>query len=118
MSTLLLVRHGLTKLTGPVLAGRTPGVDLDERGAAQAKAVAARIAPVPLTAIVTSPLERCVQTAQAILAAQAEAGREPDFVVEERITECGYGSWTGKAIKDLARDPLWKVVQAHPSAAR
>ena len=118
MSTLLLVRHGLTKLTGPVLAGRTPGVDLDERGTAQAAAVAARIAALPLAAVVTSPLERCVQTAQAVLAAQTGAGRDADLVVDERITECGYGSWTGRPIKELVRDPLWKVVQAQPSAAR
>jgi probable phosphomutase (TIGR03848 family) len=115
MSTLLLVRHGLTKMTGPVLAGRTPGVHLDERGQKQAAAVAERIAVLPLAAIVTSPLERCVETAETIRAAQAG---EPKWQVDERLIECGYGDWTGKAIKDLAKDPLWKVVQAQPSAVR
>jgi probable phosphomutase (TIGR03848 family) len=115
VSTLLLVRHGLTKMTGPVLAGRTPGVHLDERGAKQAGAVAERIAVLPLAAIVTSPLERCVETAEAIRAAQPV---EPDWQVDERLIECGYGDWTGKAIKDLAKDPLWKVVQSQPSAVR
>jgi probable phosphomutase (TIGR03848 family) len=118
MSTLLLVRHGLTSMTGPVLAGRTPGLHLDERGQKQAAAVAARIAAVPLTAIVTSPLERCVDTAGYIQAAQAEAGRPLELAHEERLIECGYGEWTGKAIKDLAKDPLWKVVQTQPSAVR
>lgn len=115
MSTLLLVRHGLTALTGPVLAGRTPGIHLDERGAKQAAAVAARIAVLPLTAVVTSPLERCTDTAEVIRAAQAGA---PSWQVDERLIECGYGDWTGKSIKDLAKDPLWKVVQAQPSAVR
>ncbi|MFN2561053.1 MAG: histidine phosphatase family protein [Jatrophihabitans sp.] len=115
MSTLLLVRHGLTKMTGPALAGRTPGVHLDERGEKQAAAVAERIAVLPLAAIVTSPLERCVETAEAIQAAQRA---EPDWQVDERLIECGYGDWTGKAIKDLAKDPLWKVVQSQPSAVR
>jgi probable phosphomutase (TIGR03848 family) len=115
VSTLLLVRHGLTKMTGPVLAGRTPGVHLDERGEKQAAAVAERIAVLPLAAIVTSPLERCVETAEAIQAAQQA---EPDWQVDERLIECGYGDWTGKAIKDLAKDPLWKVVQSQPSAVR
>jgi probable phosphomutase (TIGR03848 family) len=115
MSTLLLVRHGLTAMTGPVLAGRTPGVSLDERGQAQASAVAARIAVLPLAAVVTSPLERCVETAEVIRDAQAS---EPPWHVDERLIECGYGDWTGKAIKDLVKDPLWRVVQTQPSAVR
>ena len=118
MSTVLLVRHGLTALTGPVLAGRSPGVHLDERGQRQAAAVAQRIAAVPLAAVVTSPMERCVETAEAIAAAQRGAGRDPAWEVEDRLTECGYGDWTGRAIKDLAKDPLWKVVQTQPSAVR
>ena len=65
MSTVLLVRHGLTAMTGPVLAGRTPGVHLDERGQKQAAAVAQRVAALPLAAIVSSPMERCVETAAA-----------------------------------------------------
>ncbi|HEU5266495.1 MAG TPA: histidine phosphatase family protein [Jatrophihabitans sp.] len=115
MSTLLLVRHGLTALTGPVLSGRTPGVHLDERGQKQAAALAERMAVLPLAAIVTSPLERCVETAAAIRDAQQGT---PDWHVDDRLTECGYGEWTGKALKDLVKDPLWKVVQSQPSAVR
>ena len=120
MSTVLLVRHGLTAMTGPVLAGRTPAVHLDERGVKQAAAVAERLAVLPLAAIVTSPLERCTETAQAIRTAQHGAAHEHEAAwhVDERLIECGYGDWTGKAIKELAKDPLWKVVQAQPSAVR
>jgi probable phosphomutase (TIGR03848 family) len=118
MSTVFLVRHGLTALTGPVLAGRSPGIHLDERGQKQAAAVAQRIAAVPLAAVVTSPMERCVETAEVIAAAQRTAGRDPAWEVDERLTECGYGEWTGRAIKDLAKDPLWKLVQTQPSAVR
>ncbi|HVE63097.1 MAG TPA: histidine phosphatase family protein, partial [Mycobacteriales bacterium] len=67
MTTVLLVRHGLTRMTGPVLAGWTPELHLDERGQKQADSVAARLAELPLTAVVSSPLERCVDTATAIL---------------------------------------------------
>jgi probable phosphomutase (TIGR03848 family) len=129
VTTVLLVRHGLTALTGPVLAGWTPGVPLDDRGLAQAGALAARLAPVPLDAIVSSPLERCTQTAEAIVAARAAqmagaasthganaSGGVPGMHVDERLGECHYGEWTGKQIKKLAKDPLWKVVQVHPSA--
>src|SRR5690242_922476 len=98
-------------MTGPVLAGHTPGVHLDERGRAQAEAMAARLVPVPLAAAVTSPLERCVETAQAVL-----AGRSLVSSIEPRLAEVRYGDWTGKPLKDLAKQPLWRVVQAHPSA--
>jgi probable phosphomutase (TIGR03848 family) len=111
MTTVVLVRHGLTHMTGPRLAGWTPDVHLDERGLAQAKKVAERLAPLPLAAIVSSPLDRCLETAGAI----AE-GREQNVVVDERIGECKYGDWTGQELKVLMKDPLWKVVQAHPSA--
>ncbi|MEO3791929.1 MSMEG_4193 family putative phosphomutase [Nonomuraea sp. B10E15] len=111
MTTLLLARHGLTDLTGPVLAGRTPGVHLSEAGRAQAAALAGRIAGVGLDAIVSSPLERCRETAQAVA-----DGRAAEVVIDERFIECGYGEWTGRPLKELAREPLWQVVQAHPSA--
>lgn len=117
MTTVLLVRHGLTALTGPVLAGWTPGVNLDDRGRAQAEALALRLAPVQLDAIVTSPLERCTQTAAAI--AVARDGQVATVVhLDGRLGECHYGDWTGKRLKKLAKDPLWRVVQVHPSAAR
>ena len=112
MTTVLFVRHGLTAMTGPVLAGWTPGLHLDERGRAQASAVAARLARVPLAAIVTSPLERCHDTA---LALATERDLEP--LSDDRLAECRYGDWTGQEIKKLVKDPLWRVVQAHPSAA-
>ncbi len=112
MTTVVLVRHGLTAMTGPLLAGWTPGLHLDERGEKQAVAVAERLRPVTFSAIVSSPLDRCLDTAGAI----AE-GRAQEVQVERRIGECRYGDWTGKAIKDLAKEPMWKVVQQHPSAA-
>lgn len=115
MSTVLLVRHGLTALTGPVLAGRTPGVHLDERGKKQAASLAERVAAVPLAAIVTSPLERCVETAEAIRDAQRTP---PAWHVDDRLIECAYGDWTGRQLKELVKDPLWKVVQTQPSAVR
>lgn len=114
MSTLLLVRHGLTALTGPVLSGRTPGVHLDARGREQAADLARRLAPVPLSACVSSPLERCQETAGTIAAGRDDLGVR----TEERLIECDYGDWTGRSVQRLAREPLWQVVQAHPSAVR
>jgi probable phosphomutase (TIGR03848 family) len=112
VTTVLLVRHGLTATTGQVLTGWTPGIGLDERGKTQAEKLATRLEQVDLDAIVTSPLQRCCETARAI----ADRRSGPKIEEDERLGECGYGEWTGKALKDLEKDPLWPVVQQHPSA--
>ena len=116
MTLVLLVRHGLTGATGSVLAGRTPGIPLDDRGREQAAALAARLASVPLDAIVTSPVQRCRETADAIAAARN--GHPVAVAEDEQFAEVRYGDWTGKPLRQLARDPLWRAVQAHPSAVR
>jgi len=115
VATVILVRHGRTaaNATG-VLAGWTPGVHLDDKGREQAAAVAARLAVVPLTAVVSSPLERTRETAEALLVGRDPA---PPLEIDDRVGECHYGDWTNQPLKTLAKDPLWKVVQAHPSAA-
>jgi probable phosphomutase (TIGR03848 family) len=112
MPTVILVRHGRSSAnTSGVLAGRTPGVNLDETGVQQATAVAERLAVLPLASIVTSPLDRCLQTAEAI----AKHHPTLHLATDPRLTECGYGDWTGEKISTLAKDPLWAVVQQHPS---
>ncbi|HEX8496763.1 MAG TPA: histidine phosphatase family protein [Actinomycetales bacterium] len=119
MPTVLLVRHGRTTAnTSGVLAGWTPGVQLDDTGEAQAAALATRMAVLPVSAVVASPLERCQRTAGVLMATQGPKGApRPAVATDERIGECRYGDWTGREIKTLVKDPLWKVVQAHPSAA-
>jgi probable phosphomutase (TIGR03848 family) len=113
VTTVILLRHGRTTANaGGILAGWTPGVQLDESGTAQVQAVGERLAKVPLAAIVSSPLERCRQTADAVASA-----RELEVQTDDRFGEARYGDWTGRTIKELAKEPLWKVVQQHPSAA-
>ena len=115
MATVILVRHGRTTAnTAGVLAGRARGVSLDDLGRTQAAAAGERLAAVPLTAVVSSPLERCKQTAAAIVAAQPSA---PARLTDKGLTECDYGDWQGRELKTLAKEPLWKVVQTQPSAA-
>ncbi|MFI1467945.1 histidine phosphatase family protein [Streptomyces wuyuanensis] len=114
MATLILVRHGRsTANTAGVLAGWTPGVALDERGTAQAAALPARLAGLPLAAAVTSPLQRCRETLQPLLDARPDLPLHSD----ERIGECHYGEWSGRKLKELSGEPLMEVVQRHPSAA-
>lgn len=109
MATVLLVRHGRTASNADGgLAGRSP-IGLDETGRAQAAALAERLRAVPLAAVVTSPLPRCCETVAAAVPGLPAA-------VEERLIECGYGDWQGRPLKELTDDPLWPVVQQHPSA--
>jgi probable phosphomutase (TIGR03848 family) len=117
--TVLLVRHGRTAANaGGVLAGWTPGVSLDDAGRAQAAALAQRMAVLPIALAVSSPLQRCQETAAALLSVPGPPrSTRPDLLTDERLGECRYGDWTGKSLKDLVKEPLWRVVQAHPSAA-
>lgn len=111
--TLILLRHGRsTSNTAHTLAGRSQGIDLDDRGVEQAAGVVSRIGDLPVRAIVRSPLLRCRRTVEPLAAA---LGLEP--IVDEGLTEVDYGGWTGRKIADLVKEPLWSVVQAQPSAA-
>jgi probable phosphomutase (TIGR03848 family) len=110
---LLLLRHALTEQTGARLSGWTPGLHLSEAGREQTRALAERLGAVPIDAVYASPLERCLETAAPLAEAK---GLKVDTV--EDLGEVRYGDWTGRELKALRRDPLWKVVQQTPSAAR
>ncbi len=113
MTTLILLRHGRSAANANgVLAGRAAGVELDDTGRAQADKLIDRLAGVPIAEIVCSPMLRCEQT----VAPLAEA-RDLVPSTEPELAEVDYGSWTGSELKALFKEPLWKVVQAHPSAA-
>ena len=115
MATLILARHGRTtaNATG-VLAGRSKGVHLDDKGVEQARAAAERLAGVPLAAVVSSPLERCRETSREIARRQEPVSK---VRTDRGLVECDYGSWTGRELKTLAKEPMWRTVQSHPSAA-
>jgi len=113
MRLLLLLRHAVTEHTGARLSGWTPGLHLSEDGRRQAGALAERLGAVPIDAVYASPLERCQETAAALADAR---GLKVETL--EDVGEVRYGDWTGRELKELARQPLWKLVQATPSAAR
>ena len=113
MATVVLLRHARSTANGSgVLAGRSAGVNLDSTGQAQAATLVERFAGVPIAEIVCSPLERCRQTVAPLA---SSLGLEP--VIEDRLSEVDYGQWTGRELKTLGKEPLWTVVQQHPSAA-
>ncbi|GHH75327.1 phosphatase [Streptomyces sulfonofaciens] len=114
MPTLILLRHGRsTANTTGVLAGRTPGVSLDERGLSQAADLPRRLAELPLAVAVSSPLQRCRET----LAPLLDARPGLDLHIEDRLNECDYGDWSGRKLAELGDEPLMETVQQHPSAA-
>lgn len=111
--TVILLRHGRsTSNTSGVLAGRTEGVELDDLGREQAAQLVGRLDGLPIKAVVRSPLLRCRRTVEPLAAA---LGLDP--LVDDRLAEVDYGSWTGRKISELTAEPLWRVVQAQPSAA-
>jgi probable phosphomutase (TIGR03848 family) len=116
MTLVLLVRHGRSSANSAgVLAGRMPGVHLDEVGLQQAAEVGERLTGLPVGEVITSPLERCRETAKGLVAAM---GSKPALRSDRRFVEVDYGDWTGKKLSTLAKRSLWRVVQEQPSAAR
>ncbi|MBV9024061.1 MAG: MSMEG_4193 family putative phosphomutase [Streptomycetaceae bacterium] len=114
MPTVILARHGRSTANADgVLAGWSPGITLDENGRGQAEGLAARLAELPIAAVVTSPLQRCRETVEPL------RGARPELTVhtDERVGECRYGDWTGRKLTELADEPLWQTVQQYPSAA-
>lgn len=112
MTEFLLIRHATNDWvnTGK-LAGWTPGVHLNGEGRDQAAALGNRLATAHLDAIYSSPLERTMETAQAI------AAHYPDLVIHplEDVGEVKYGQWQGARLRKLRREKLWETVQIYPS---
>lgn len=109
MGVLLLIRHGRTAANvDGVLAGRLPGVTLDDVGRETASRLSQRLENVTVTQVVSSPLERTVETAQLVF-----ADRVP-VALDNRLVECDYGDWQGRLLSELALEDMWKVVQQRP----
>ncbi|MFO7680159.1 MAG: MSMEG_4193 family putative phosphomutase [Chloroflexota bacterium] len=111
MATVILVRHGENDwVKKNRLAGWIEGVHLNENGRSQAKDAAKRLSKLPITALYSSPVTRCLETAEYIAKSQKLKIGELEDVGEVR-----YGKWEGKKIKKLAAKPEWHAVQHFPS---
>ena len=111
MATIILVRHGENEwVKKHRLAGWIEGVHLNENGRKQAEDVAQRLKDVEVSTLYSSPVTRCMETAEYIAKVQNLPIQELPEVGEVR-----YGKWEGKKIAKLARKPLWRVVQFFPS---
>ena len=118
MPTVLLVRHGRTSANASgTLAGWSQGIGLDDTGRTQVAALAERLAAsgVTVARVVSSPLQRCQETARLLVDRVAP---DVEVLTDERLGECRYGAWTGRKLSELVKEPLWRVVQDQPSAVR
>jgi probable phosphoglycerate mutase len=108
---LFLVRHGQTTFNVEGrLPGQMEGVALTDEGRRQAYRAAVALSGVPLSAVVSSPLERALDTAKAIAKGGAlEVHLEPDLM------DTDVGRWTGMKIDDVKKsDPAWTAFVEHP----
>jgi probable phosphoglycerate mutase len=113
MTTFLLIRHALCDPVGRAIAGRSPGVHLNEAGRAQARALAERLAEVPLAAVYSSPLERALETAELIALPHR-------LIVRPALglNEIDFGAWTGRTLTELQEIPEWHAFNASRGSVR
>jgi broad specificity phosphatase PhoE len=102
MSRVFLVRHGTHGLVGKALAGRMPGVSLSAEGREEAERLATYFAGMKIARILSSPLERCRETAAPIA---TRLGLPVEDVPD--LVEIDCGEWTGRDFAALASDPRW-----------
>lgn len=115
MTEILLIRHAINDwVSTGRLAGWTPGVHLNSDGRAQAMALGERLKDAALSAIFASPLERTMETAEAIAAHYPKVG----VTRLEGLGEIHFGRWQGEKLSKLRKDPMWRTVQMTPSRVR
>ena len=111
MSIVIFVRHGENDyIKNGVLAGRLPGIHLNEKGREQAKKVAEQLSHFPINAIYSSPLERTMETAEPIASLS-----KLKIVVREALLEIDYGEWQGQELNKLRDNRSWEIIQNSPS---
>ena len=114
MPVVILVRHGDNEFVKKnLLAGRLPGVHLNDKGLHQAQQLAIYLSQAKLAGVYSSPLERTMETAKPI--AQAH---NLEAIPKSGLLEMDYGDWQGKSLKRLRRRKLWKTIQDKPSLAK
>lgn len=118
MARIILLRHAhsIANESG-ILAGQLPGISLSKKGAQQAVDLVERIGKVSFDSIRMSPMQRCQETLAPWLESSHSNGLKK-FILDEKLIEMNYGSWSGKKLNSLAKQPLWKVIQKSPSKVK
>jgi probable phosphoglycerate mutase len=114
MTILMLIRHGETDyIKQGKLAGRLPGIHLNEKGRQQARQLADQLASAPIRAVYSSPMERTIETAEPIAGALKR-----EIVISQELTEIDVGEWQDCSLKQLKKLRMWKTVQTTPGQAQ
>jgi probable phosphomutase (TIGR03848 family) len=114
MVQILLIRHAVNEYVKTnKLAGRIEGVHLNDEGKEQAEALGKRLVDAPLRHIYVSPLERTMETAQAIHQYHPQIPME----IHHGILEVDYGDWQDMKINELSKRKMWSVIQEYPTRA-
>ena len=112
MSLVVLVRHAHSQANAAgILSGRRPNIALSEKGRTQAQELAIRLGELKVKELRVSPLQRCVETIDPWVSTKSRIRR----IEDHRITEVDYGKWSGRTLRSLSREKLWKIVQENPS---
>lgn len=112
--TLLIIRHGQTTWNAEhLLPGQLPGIPLDDKGREQVAKLAEALSDIPISAIISSPLERARDTAQIIAESRGLTVQfEPDLM------DTNVGHWAGQKYDELSKnDPEWKAYALDPTTA-
>ena len=112
MSLVVLVRHAHSQANAAgILSGRRPNIALSEKGRTQAQELAARLGELKVKELRVSPMQRCIETIDPWLSTKSRIRR----IEDHGITEVDYGKWSGRTLRSLSREKLWKIVQENPS---
>jgi len=112
VSLVVLIRHAHSEANAAgILSGRRPNIALSEKGRKQAKELVARLGALKVKEIRISPLQRCVETIDPWLSTKSRIRR----IEDHGITEVDYGTWSGRTLRSLSREKLWKIIQENPS---
>ena len=112
--TLLFVRHGQTTWNVEHrLPGQLPGVELNDTGRQQAQKLADALSVLPISSVISSPLERAYKTAEIVI-----NGRNLDIQTDPDLMDTNVGPWAGQVIEELSKnDPGWKAYVRDPNIA-
>jgi len=115
VARIILLRHAHSVANeSGILAGQLSGISLSKKGTTQAQNLVQRIGAVSFDSIRMSPMQRCQETLAPWLESKNSSGIKR-FLLDENLIEMNYGSWSGRKLSSLAKEPLWKVIQQSPS---
>jgi broad specificity phosphatase PhoE len=113
VSVCLLLRHAAHDLLGQVLVGRRQEVALSGTGRQQAFALIDRLQAFRISAVQSSPQQRCLETAAIVASA-----RGLEVAPVPHLDELDYGVWTGCSFAELEHRPDWRRWNSARAATR